>query len=39
MTSDELRAILEMTTNYSIEYLQSLTKEKLEKIYNEKRSD
>jgi hypothetical protein len=39
MTSDELRSILEMITNYSPEYLQSLTKKELEKIYNDKRSD
>jgi hypothetical protein len=39
MTSDELRSILCMTTNYSYAYLQSLTKEELEKIYQDKRSD
>jgi hypothetical protein len=39
MTSDEMRAVLEMTTNYSFDYLQSLSYEELERIYNEKRSD
>jgi hypothetical protein len=39
VTTDELRAVLEMITNYSFDYLQSLTKEELEKIYNDKRSD
>jgi DNA-dependent RNA polymerase auxiliary subunit epsilon len=39
MTSDELRALLEMTTNYSFEYLQSLSKEQLEKIYEAKTND
>jgi hypothetical protein len=36
MSSDEMRAVLEMTTNYSFEYLQSLSKEKLTKLYEEK---
>lgn len=36
MTSDELRTILEMITNYSFDYLQSLNKEQLQKIYEEK---
>ncbi|WP_275677145.1 hypothetical protein [Neobacillus drentensis] len=36
MTSDELRALLEMTTNYSFDYLQSLTYEELLKIYEVK---
>ena len=36
MTSDELRALLEMITNYSFEYLQSLNLEQLTKIYEEK---
>jgi hypothetical protein len=36
MSSDELRSILAMITNYSFEYLQSLNKEQLEKIYKEK---
>lgn len=36
MTSDELRTILEMITGYSFDYLQSLNKEQLEKIYEEK---
>jgi hypothetical protein len=39
MTSDEMRAVLEMTTNYSFDYLQSLSYEELKRIYNEKRSD
>jgi hypothetical protein len=39
MTSDEIRAILELTTNYSFAYLQSLSYEELKRIYNEKRSD
>jgi hypothetical protein len=40
MTSDELRAVLEMITHYSFDYLQSLNKEQLERIYAEKtRSD
>lgn len=33
MTNDELRAILELVTGYSFEYLQSLNKEELEKLY------
>jgi hypothetical protein len=37
MKSDELRAILEMITNYSFEYLQSLTYEELLKLYEERR--
>jgi hypothetical protein len=36
MTADELRAILEMTTRYSFEYLQSLDKEQLKKLLEEK---
>ena len=36
MTSDELRALLEMTTNYSFEYLQSLNYEQLLRIYEDK---
>jgi len=36
MSSDELRSILAMITNYSFEYLQSLNKEQLEKIYEVK---
>jgi hypothetical protein len=36
MSSDELRSILAMITQYSFEYLQSLNKEQLEKIYKEK---
>ena len=36
MNSDELRAVLAMTTNYSFEYLQSLTQEQLQKIYEDK---
>lgn len=36
MTSVELRAILEMITNYSFDYLQSLNQEQLQKIYDEK---
>lgn len=36
MTADELRSLLEMTTNYSFEYLQTLKLEELEKIYWEK---
>jgi hypothetical protein len=36
MTSDELRALLELMTNYSFEYLQSLDKEQLQKLYEEK---
>jgi hypothetical protein len=39
MTADELRAVLEMTTRYSFEYLQSLTKEQLEKIYEDKQKE
>lgn len=38
MNSDELRALLEMITHYSFDYLQSLEKEQLEKIYKEKTS-
>jgi hypothetical protein len=36
MSSDELRSVLSMITHYSFEYLQSLNKEQLEKIYKEK---
>jgi hypothetical protein len=36
MSSDELRSLLTMITNYSFEYLQSLNKEQLEKIYEAK---
>jgi hypothetical protein len=36
MSSDELRSVLSMITQYSFEYLQSLNKEQLEKIYKEK---
>lgn len=36
MTSDELRALLEMITNYSFDYLQSLSHEELLKLYQEK---
>jgi hypothetical protein len=39
MTSDELRAVLEMTTRYSYEYLQSLTKEQLERIFEDKKKE
>jgi hypothetical protein len=39
MTSDELRAVLEMTTRYSFDYLQSLSKEELERIYDEKQKE
>jgi hypothetical protein len=39
MTADEYRALLEMTTRYSFEYLQSLTKEELERIYEEKQKE
>lgn len=38
MTSDELRTILELTTKYSFDYLQSLSKEQLQKIYEEKQN-
>jgi hypothetical protein len=36
MSSDELRSILAMLTNYSFEYLQTLNKEQLQKIYEAK---
>jgi hypothetical protein len=36
MNNDELRSLLAMITNYSFEYLQTLNKEQLEKIYKEK---
>jgi hypothetical protein len=36
MSSDELRSILSMITDYSFEYLQSLNKEQLQKIYEDK---
>lgn len=36
MTSDELRSVLEMITNYSFDYLQSLSREQLLKIYEDK---
>jgi hypothetical protein len=36
MTSDELRSILGMITNYSFEYLQSLSHEELLKMYEER---
>ncbi|MEH7251912.1 hypothetical protein V7111_07280 [Neobacillus niacini] len=36
MSSDELRSILAMITHYSFEYLQSLNKEQLQKIYEAK---
>lgn len=36
MTRDEMTALLEMKSNYSYEYLQSLTREQLEKLYREK---
>jgi hypothetical protein len=36
MTSHELRTVLEMITNYSFDYLQSLTYEKLLRIYEDK---
>lgn len=36
MEAHELRSILEMITNYSYEYLQSLNKEQLLKIYEDK---
>jgi hypothetical protein len=39
MTSHELRTILEMITNYSFDYLQSLTYDKLIKIYEDKTND
>ncbi|MGX1430776.1 hypothetical protein ACUXCC_002014 [Cytobacillus horneckiae] len=37
MTKDELVFLLEMITNYSFEYLQTLDREQLQKIYEEKR--
>jgi hypothetical protein len=39
MTSHELRTILEMITNYSFDYLQSLTYDELIKIYEVKTND
>jgi hypothetical protein len=36
MSSDELRSVLSMITQYSFEYLQSLNKEQLLKIYEAK---
>jgi hypothetical protein len=36
MNSDELRSLLTMITQYSFEYLQSLNKEQLQRIYEEK---
>jgi hypothetical protein len=36
MSSDEMRAILKMVTGYSFEYLQSLSKEQIEKLYQER---
>jgi hypothetical protein len=39
MTSHELRTVLEMITNYSFEYLQSLTYEELVKLYEDKTHD
>jgi hypothetical protein len=36
MTSHELRTVLEMITNYSFDYLQSLTYEQLLRIYEDK---
>jgi hypothetical protein len=36
MTSHELRTVLEMITNYSFDYLQSLTYEELLRIYEDK---
>jgi hypothetical protein len=39
MNSDELRAELHIITGYSFEYLQTLTKDELERILKEKRSD
>lgn len=37
MTKDELVFLLEMITNYSFEYLQTLDREQLQKIYEDKR--
>jgi hypothetical protein len=39
MTSDELRAVLELITNFSFDYLQSLNKEQLQKLYEERTHD
>jgi hypothetical protein len=36
MTSHELRTVLEMITNYSFDYLQSLSYEQLLRIYEDK---
>lgn len=36
MTRDEMIAVLEIKTNYSYEYLKSLSPEALEKLYKEK---
>jgi len=37
MSRDEMISILEMVTNYSYEYLKSLSPEALKKLYEEKR--
>lgn len=37
MTKHELVSVLEMITNYSYEYLQSLDREQLQKIFDDKR--
>lgn len=36
MTKDELISVLEMITKFSYEYLKSLSKEELEKLYKER---
>lgn len=36
MSKDELISVLEMITKFSYEYLKSLSKEELEKIYKER---
>lgn len=36
MTKDEYISVLEMITKFSYEYLKSLSKEELEKIYRER---
>lgn len=36
MTTDEMISILTMKTNYSFEYLQSLSREEIKKLYKEK---
>lgn len=37
MTRDEMISVLEMISNYSYEYLKSLSPEALKKLYEEKR--